>query len=144
MNFSLYQEVLNYASIAFGLGAMAYAFFMDSPKGKLKETGLEANGIIFTQDRDYKIFRLLNSNNVNDAVTIRFVTEKKEWISGLIDQPFQMFYTWQYKNGEKVKFIMTRTIRQFLFDTKQSNSGQNICCSDWSVLQLSIYSTFYT
>ncbi len=121
MTAGIYKEIFHYAFLVFGFGVMAYAFLKDSPKSKLKESGLEAIGIIFAQDRDYKAFRLLNSNWVNDTITVRFVTEKNEWISGEIDQPFQMFYNWQYKDGEKVKVYYDKdNPENFFVDTKQS------------------------
>ena len=147
MSSGIYKEVAYYAFIAIGLGTMVYAFFKDSPKGKLKETGFEAIGIIFTQDRDYKIFRFLNSNGVNDAITVRFVTDKKEWISGLIDQPFQLFYTWQYKNGEKVKVYYDRdNPGNFYVDTKQSELMGRIFVAliGISFAAIGIYYTLFT
>lgn len=146
MNAGLYNEFVYYAFMAFGAGATAYAIFKDSPKSKLKENGLEAEGIIFTQDREYKMFRVLNSNYINNNITIRFVTEKKEWITGEIDQPFQMFYIWQYKNGEKVKVYYDKDNPSLFFvDTRQSEliGRISVAFTGLNFAAVGIYYTFF-
>jgi len=137
MDASLYQDFINYGSLAFGLGAIAYGLFRESSKSRLTVTGIATEGIIFTQDRSFKLFRLLNSNNVNDLITVRFVTNKNEWITAEIDQAFQLFYNWQYKNGEKVKvYYDPDQPSHFYVDTKQSELGGRI-----SVVMIGIFVT---
>jgi len=111
-----FTQYLPYAFLAFGLSLIAFACFFIPKKSSLKENGIPADGIVFEQGMSGD-----SDINVNNKITIRFLTKKQEWITGPIDQDFQLFYTGQYKNGDHVKvFYNPSKPSEFYVDTKQS------------------------
>jgi len=111
-----FNQYLPYALLLGGLILTAFACFFVSKKSNLKQTGIAVEGIVFDQGRSNDI-----DFNHNDKIIIRFVTKKQEWVTGPIDQDFQLFYTGQYKNGDHVKvFYNPAAPSEFYVDTKQS------------------------
>ena len=109
-----FTNYLPYIFLASGLALTAVSCFFISKKSNLKETGIPVDGIIFKQSGD-------SDDNVNNKITVRFLTEKQEWITGLINQDFQLFYTGQYKDGDHIKIFYNPTNpSEFYVDTKQS------------------------
>lgn len=101
-----FNQYLPYVFLVIGLVLICISIFAKSYKAGLKETGVPVEGIIFEQTREnftVSVADTDNSSNVNDKITVRFVTlEEKLWITAPIDQGFQFFLTGQYKIGDKV------------------------------------------
>jgi hypothetical protein len=109
-----FTQYLPYALLTFGLISIVKSCFYVSKKSNLKEIGIPVDGIVFTQSGD-------SVDDVNKKVEIRFVTKNQEWITGPINQDFQIFYTGQYKDGDHVKvFYNPAAPTEFYVDTKQS------------------------
>lgn len=86
-----------------GLVFLIIALFMKDRLRDLKKTGIKTEGIVFKTEKQERYFN--NSDRaiyINDKITIRFTTEKGEWITGEIKQPFAFYFSGQYKAGEKV------------------------------------------
>ncbi len=119
----LMAEYLPYFYIAFGLAGLLLSIFRKSTQSNLKDTGILVEGIVFNQDFKENSNRSFNnfSANVKDKITIRFVTKDGEWITEDIKQDFGIYYTGQYKNGDKVKVYYNKdNPKDFYIDTKQS------------------------
>ena len=102
---------------------MGLSAFWESTKSKLKQTGIAVDGIVFEQGFDNSFNQSFDNSSsfTKDKVTIRFVTQTGEWITGVIKQDFQVFYTGQYKNGDTVKVYYDKdNPSDFYVDTKQS------------------------
>ena len=109
-------EYVSYILIVVGLIVLGISMFYESSKSKLKRTGILVDGIIFEQTRE----STFENSNVKDKISIRFLTQEKEWITALIQQDFQLFYTGQYKDRETVKVYYDReNPYNFYVDTKQ-------------------------
>jgi hypothetical protein len=118
-------EYIPYLIIFIGFVVTAVAIFYKSEKLKLKETGIHVEGIVFKQEvsNSFNDSFSDNYNNQKDKVTVRFVTKKGEWITGLIQQDFQIFYTGQYKDGEKIQvYYDEKNSSHFYVDSKQSDT----------------------
>ena len=114
----------NYLLLLFGLILIGYALFKPTPYEWLMKKGKQAEGIIFSQEGESG-FSLMDSrdtgSNINTKVTVRFTTEKQEWITGEIRQEFAFFFTNQYKPGEKIiVYYNPDRPSEFYVDTKQS------------------------
>ena len=68
-----------YICLTIGLIAIAISLLYKSKKGNLKQIGISAEGIIFKQDKNSNYSDAIINN---DIITVRFVTQKKEWITG--------------------------------------------------------------
>ena len=117
MNQTFFAEYQPYIFIATGLLVLGFSVFSESGKSILKKTGVPVDGIIFEQDYSNNS----GSTYTKDKISVRFVTQTLEWITGTIEQDFQTFYTGQYKNGETVKVYYDKdNPSNFYIDTKQS------------------------
>jgi hypothetical protein len=115
MNQNVFTAYLPYISIMIGLIMIGISMLLDSKKSKLKDTGIATDGIIFKQELSNSI------DKVSDTIIVRFVTQKQEWITGIIQQDFQLFYTGQFKNGEAIMVYYGQdNPSNFYVDTKQS------------------------
>lgn len=87
-------------------------------KSNLKTIGLRTEGIVYTLGCSNNSD---DSSNIKDKITVRFVTNKKEWITGNIKQDFAVYFTKQYKEGETVDvYYDPANPSNFYVDTKQS------------------------
>jgi hypothetical protein len=58
--------------------------------------------------------------SVRDKITVRFLTKKQEWITADIPVDGSVFYTGQYKAGDKIKLLYNPgNPRDFVVLTKQ-------------------------
>lgn len=127
MDQSIFSEYYPYLLLLAGLVILAIAMFWESQNSKLKQTGICVEGIVFEQDVESS-FRLSFSEpdhyrSIKDKVTIRFVTKKQEWITAPIKQDFSVFYTGQYKDGDKVVvYYEEKNPSNFYVDSKQSET----------------------
>jgi Protein of unknown function (DUF3592) len=110
------ESLIPYIAIAIGIVAILYAVLKSSDQNAiLRQTGQKVEGIIF--NRDYSTY----DSNTKDKVTVRFVTDKLEWITADINQDFSFFYTGQYKPGDKlIVYYDKEDPNKFYVDTKQS------------------------
>jgi hypothetical protein len=110
-----FKEFQPYLFIIGGLSLIVIALLKKASKSHLKQSGLKAEGIVFALEG--------NGDNVKDKVTVRFVTEDKEWITGDINQEFASFFTGQYKKGQSVDvYYDPKNPSHFFVDTKQSET----------------------
>ena len=117
------SEYLPYIFIVIGLIGLGIALFGNSRKSDLKDSGIPVDGIVFNQEVTENSSRSFDnySSQIKDKITIRFVTQSGEWITGDIKQDFGINYTGQYKNGDNVKVYYNRNNpSDFYVDTKQS------------------------
>lgn len=117
------SEYLPYAILVFGIVCLGLSLFSNSAKSNLRETGIPVEGIIFKQEfSDGGNGSPDGFSGYNkDKITIRFVTETGEWITGVLKQDFSITYTGQYKNGEKIKLYYNKdNPSEFYVHSKQS------------------------
>jgi len=89
---------------ALGIALILYSTFKKSAEEKLKGKGVYAEGIVFEQS--YKPHSTGDEfSNAPDKITVRFVTQKQEWITVITKNSFGAYYSGQYKNGEPVKIL---------------------------------------
>ena len=104
-----------YFFIITGLVATLLSIFKATKNKSLLQSGQKTEGIIF--DQESSSF----DNNVSDKVTVRFVTEKQEWITKEINQGFAISFTGQYKKGGRITiFYDKENPNDFCVDNKQS------------------------
>ena len=123
MELTTLNTYLPFIFLGIGSVSIAIAIFFKSSKSILKETGIEVEGIIFKQERNTNFSTQIDdsSSSINNRITVRFVTKKQEWITEVIKQDFQLFYTGQYKDGNTIKiFYDESNPSNFFVDTKQS------------------------
>ena len=123
MELTTLNTYLPFIFLGIGSVSIAIAIFFKSSKSSLKETGIEVEGIIFKQERNTNFSIQIDdsSSSINNRITVRFVTKKQEWITEVIKQDFQLFYTGQYKDGNTIKiFYDESNPSNFFVDTKQS------------------------
>ncbi len=117
-NFQL-QNLQPYLFLVCGLALMLYAFFK---KSQTISNGEKAEGIVFELGRKSGHNSSLDYN-VNNIVTVRFVTKKLEWITAEYKSDFAFFYTGQYKIGDKIDILYNSdNPNEFLILTKQSET----------------------
>lgn len=119
-----FKEIQPFLFAIAGLALIAISIFKKSSRSYLLESGVKAEGII------YKLANKPNnptswgsSDNIMDKVTVRFVTENKEWITEDIKQDFAGFYTGQYEEGQTIDvYYDPQKPSNFYIDTKQSET----------------------
>ena len=91
-------ELELYIFTAAGLIALSISVLWPSTNSHLKKTGIPVDGIVFKQG-----FENTNSSSfdnsfgqINDKITVRFVTHTGEWITDVIKQDLKIFFTGQY------------------------------------------------
>jgi hypothetical protein len=116
-----FNELQPYLFVLIGVILLLTAVFR-STKSNLKNSGVKTEGIIYLLG----YFNNAGSgtpSNVKDKITVRFTTNKKEWITGDIEQKFAVFFTKQYKEGETVDiYYDPDNPSNFFVDTKQSET----------------------
>lgn len=138
-----------YIFIAIGLIAFVISVFWQSTNSKLKKTGILVDGIVFEQGY-YNSFGRSTDNSstfIKDKITVRFVTQTGEWITGVIKQDFAIFFNGQYKNGDTIKVHYNKdNPSDFYVDTKQSEfmSRLLICLVGLTFLLIGLYRLFVT
>ena len=123
MNENLFSEYQPYIFLAVGLIVLAVSLLFESKKSRLKETGIAVDGIVFSQESANTTIGSSTGSytSVKDKVRVRFVTKNEEWITGVIEQDIQFFYTGQYKDGDTVQVYYDKdNPSNFYVDTKQS------------------------
>ena len=112
-----------YLLILVGCVLVLVAIFKKETKPELKLTGVKADGIVFALESKSNSGGFLSGTaNMKDKVTIRFVTQKQEWITEDINQDFATFFTKQYKEGEAVEvYYDPNNPSTFFVNTKQSD-----------------------
>jgi hypothetical protein len=98
---ALLQPYTPYLLIAFGILIFLFSMFYKPAKNKLFETGESVEGIVFEGSSNFSS-GVNSAHSANDTIIIRFVTRQKEWITGPIEQDFQLSYPGQYKKGDMV------------------------------------------
>ncbi len=129
---NFFTPYLPFLFLVTGLALVIISVFYKSEKSKLKLTGILAEGIVL--EKETSIHFSYSSDNGNasakDKVIVRFITQKEEWITGAIQQDFQIFYTGQYKDGDKVTvYYHPDNPNHFYVDTKQSELTGRIVIS---------------
>ncbi len=99
------QELLPFFFIGIGLFFIALAFLGKKKNSHtLQTTGIKAEGIVYSVEQNTRRQKAdIELPVVYDGVTVRFTTEKGEWITEKIQQDFSLFFTGQYKNGQKLE-----------------------------------------
>ena len=122
----IFNEYQPYIFLLIGIALIVYSCFHKSTTGKLKETGIPVEGIIYEQSSGNDSSGMFgNSSNLKNKITVRFVTQDQDqlWITGVMNQDFAGFYTGQYKEGETVKVYYDKdNPTNFYVDTKQSET----------------------
>jgi hypothetical protein len=110
-----------YLLIIFGLISMIASLWKRPKPDNLKNKGVRCEGIIFKLD--YSSGSSLNPSTVKDKITVRFVTNKQEWITEDLNADYMIAYTGQYKEGDKVVVIYNPDKpSEFTIETKQSQT----------------------
>lgn len=123
MSNNIVSEYLPYLFLGMGLMAIAVSILYTSKNVNLKTNGISVEGIVYEQDYENTSFFSasdIDSPNIKDKITVRFLTRKDEWITGAIKQDFALFYN-QYKDGETVKvYYQEDNPSNFYVETGQS------------------------
>jgi len=107
-----------YILIIAGLIGALLSIFKTTKNKILIQSGQKTEGIIFDQRASS-----FDNNNTNDKVVVRFVTDKQEWITKEIDQDFAVFFTGQYKKGDRITIFYDRNNpNNFYVANKQSET----------------------
>ena len=123
-----FKEFQPYLFIIAGLVVVLIAMLKKASKSQLKQTGLKAEGIVFALEGKSNNTSSTSYNlNIKDKVTVRFVTQNKEWITGDINQEFAAFFTRQYKEGQSVDvYYDPKKPSDFFVDTTQSETVSRV------------------
>lgn len=121
MNIKEFISSLPWQTIFFcliGVILIIISFFYSSGNKNLIETGITVDGIIYSLSSSNQGQDL---TSVKDAITVRFLTLDKVWITKEYKANFKIAYTGQYKEGEAVKIIYDpKNPSRFLIKSKQS------------------------
>jgi hypothetical protein len=110
-----------YIILAVGIISIIISLFYKSTAKTLEKTGERCEGIIFKLDYSKVIRPDMVDSAVKDKITVRFVTNNKEWITQDLHSDFMIFYTGQYKEGDRVIVIYNpENPSEFMVETKQS------------------------
>ncbi|MFT3749511.1 MAG: DUF3592 domain-containing protein [Agriterribacter sp.] len=122
---NVFAEYYPWFFLIAGIAFISFSILWESKKSKLRQTGIHAKGIVLEQQFENK-FRWSDSDNYQpekNKITIRFLTENKDWITGTITQGFQLFYKGQYKDGAKIDVYYDRNNpSNFYADSKQTET----------------------
>lgn len=120
LNIGHYQP---YLLLLIGFIAKIISLFYKAKTESLEKTGERCEGIIFKLDYSNAFDPDMISSNTKNKITVRFVTNKKEWITADLNTDFMISYTGQYKEGEKVAVIYNpENPSEFTIETKQSQT----------------------
>lgn len=127
MDQNIFAEYYPYLFLFIGVACLAFSILWESKNSKLKQTGIRVEGVVFEQGFENNSQWSFNAADhdslVKDRITIRFLTEKQEWITGPVKQDFRIFYKGQYRNGDKVTVYYNRNNpTDFYVNTKQSET----------------------
>ncbi|MES1159923.1 MAG: DUF3592 domain-containing protein [Bacteroidota bacterium] len=94
---------LPYILISAGILMMIIPFFKKSNPEELAKKGERCDGIIFKVVYE----RTLSNGGTagEDTITVRFVTQKQEWITENLDTDDMILWTGKYKEGQKVRVV---------------------------------------
>ncbi|MBS1601158.1 MAG: DUF3592 domain-containing protein [Bacteroidetes bacterium] len=114
--------------------------FLSKPTGnRLKSTGERCEGVIFELGYKDHSGPMSNDSITKDKITIRFVTQKLEWITEDLNTDFMVLYTNQFKEGDKVTVIYDpNNPKDFTIETKQTPKQIKIILSIARVVFISI------
>lgn len=119
LNFSEVQPLI---FILLGVTLLLIAIFKRSSSSNLRTLGNKTEGIVYTTGYSNDP-RYDNSSNIKDKITVRFVTNKNEWITGDVKQGFAIYFTKQYKDGQTLDiYYDPERPSNFFVDTKQSET----------------------
>ncbi len=93
------DDIQPYIFIGVGLISILYSFFKKNKVAELKLTGEKTEGIIF--EGGLSPNRSVDSSSTSTTITVRFVTQKKEWITA-DTQINTGSYSKYYKPGDKL------------------------------------------
>jgi len=120
MNSESFAPILPYIFILIGIAFILIGVLVKSNLERLSKTGERCEGIVF--QLGYKDSIGPRSDTITkDKITIRFVTQKNEWITEDLDTNFMITRFGQFKEGQTVPVIYDPTNPvDFALDIKQS------------------------
>jgi hypothetical protein len=102
MNFASVSDSTPYILLLVGL-AMALFPLLSKNRGKrLADIGLRSEGIIFKLDRQPTGNMQDDDSMTKNKITVRFVTQTKEWITADLNTNGVFLYPGQFKEGQMV------------------------------------------
>jgi hypothetical protein len=115
------DAITPYIFMIIGLVAIVLPFFPSTDKrSSLKESGEKAEGVIFRVE-GRQGGPAVGAGTRGPIVQVRFVTRSKEWITGTVEQKYQVSFSGQYKEGDPVDIYYDPSDpKVFILDTKQS------------------------
>ena len=115
------DDLIPYLFIFIGLVVLVLPFLqLSDNKRSLKNSGVHAEGIIFRIDGKQG-GQPTNFGVLNAEVQVRFVTKSMEWITGTLRQDFQVSFSGQYKQGDKVDVYYNPTSPSEFFVDSNKN-----------------------
>lgn len=118
---------LPYIFIVIGFGIMIYGFFKKTTTHILIKTGIKAEGIIYELKGKSSGTSTFFNNIVYDKIIVRFVTNKLEWVTAEAQNESGLFYSGQYKIGERVEVMYDPDDpNRFIIITKQSENNARL------------------
>lgn len=113
-----------YLIIIIGIVSIIISLLRKTKPDNLEKIGARCEGIIFKLGYKNTAGSSLNDSMVKDKITVRFVTEKKQWITEDLNTDYMIAYTGQYKEGDKVVVIYNPDKpSEFTIETKQSKTA---------------------
>lgn len=108
--------------VALGMAALFFAALKKGRASALKDTGEKVEGNIYDIEQGFGSRTGFDSSvSKSDKITVRFVTKKGEWVTSELKQPFALFFTGQYKPGDKIDvYYDPINPSAFYTDTRQS------------------------
>lgn len=114
--------LFHYFIFLLGIALILFSIFKKTKTASLVQTGVKAEATV--RRIEYSPQNRENNNIVMDKVTVDFTTKKNEWISAEISQEFALFYTGQYRLGDKVELYYDPAApSSFYVTTGQSESN---------------------
>jgi hypothetical protein len=115
------SSYLPYIFILMGVLAMLVSLFSGNRTEKLAKTGERCKGIIFKLERKSETgFNTIDST-LKNKITVRFVTQKQEWITEDLNTDSMLTWTGQFEEGQTVEVIYDpNNPTDFTIETNQS------------------------
>ena len=118
----LFQSIVPYIFILLGIALILFPFVVKPAIERLAKSGERCEGVVFQLDYKSKVIDMMHEDTITkDKITIRFVTQKQEWITADLDTSFMLLYPGRFKEGDTVPVIYDpNNPSDFTIETKQS------------------------
>jgi len=122
-----FQSIVPYIFILLGIAFILLPFLVKPAIERLAKIGERCEGVVFQLDYRDTNDVMRTDSITKDKITIRFVTQKQEWITADLDTSFMVLYPGRLKEGDTVPVIYDpNNPSDFTIETKQSPGRMKI------------------